>query len=177
MAGKISQLGEKTGSAEKINSILEVLAKKPLITPGEWLNEFWNEALKQGMQPDEIAAIIASLSAKPGTSVEDYASQLAGYADEPLASFIRSINLRKENIKSPADLILYLINNAEKNNISLESIFKALAAMIAGNDVQVKDVVIGDGDKNKLWYIWIIAGGILVIIFFLARKKKKKGDN
>ena len=60
---------------------------------------------------------------------------LTDQSEEPLISSLKSLDLKKEKIKSPEDLLLYLITNKDKVKYPEESVFKAIANLIIAKDI------------------------------------------
>jgi hypothetical protein len=117
------------------------------------------------------------ISSVPGTKVEQYLNDLIKYSEEPLASALKSIDLKKEEIKTPEDLILYLF--AHKEKYSEEAVSKSIANLIAAKDLSAakNKAQTAPAWSSYLWILWIVLGvGILslFIIFWRRRKNQKK---
>jgi hypothetical protein len=143
---------------------------------GKWLEAFYNEAIKQGLHPEQLTDLLAAISELPGTSAQKLLNDLAAYAEEPLLSSLKGIDLRKEKIKSPAALLHWLLTNPDKQKYPQEQIFKALSEVILANSIP-EDKIIPRENKGKKVLGWIIpviiaAGLILFFIFFRRRKKE-----
>ena len=93
-----------------------------------------------------------------------------------MASLLKLIDLKKENIKTPEDLISYLFANKDKYPI--EALSKSIAKLIAAKNLSVEGLKSQPSGLNKgnlLWILGIILGaGILGFIFFLWWRKRKK---
>ena len=75
-----------------------------------WLQAFYNESIKQGLTHSQMSELFVIISSLPDTNVEQFLSDLIAQSEEPLTSALKSIDLKKEKIKTPKDLILYLLN-------------------------------------------------------------------
>ncbi len=148
----------------------------------KWLEAFSNEALKEGLSIDQLAELLARISSLPGTSAEQFLSDLISNSDEPLTSVLKSIDLNKEKIQTPGDLILYLLKNREKLNFPIEELYKALSRLIVSKDIPASTIeaqVMPSG-RTKPWIPWVIgillaSGlGIFLIVVWKRRKRDKK---
>jgi hypothetical protein len=94
-----------------------------------------------------------------------------------LASALKSIDLRKEGIKTPEDLILYLFTHKEK--YPEEAVSKSIANLIAAKDISADKIKAQTtpARNSNLWILWIVLGaGILslFIIFWRRNRNQKK---
>lgn len=143
---------------------------------GKWLEAFYNEAIKQGLRPEQLTDLLAAISELPGTSAQKLLNDLTAHAEEPLLSSLKGIEIRKEKIKSPAALLHWLLTNPDKQKYPQEQIFKALSEVVSSNSIP-EDKIIPQENKGKKVLGWIIpvilaAGLILFFIFFRRRKKE-----
>ena len=143
----------------------------------KWLQAFYNEAVKQGLTPAQLSEMLAIISSLPGTGVEQYLGDLIKFSEEPLLSSLKSLDLSKEKIKTPADLIMFLLNHKNKEKYPEESVFMSIANLILANDIPsniITSQLLG-WKGHKTWILWIVigAGVILFFIIFLSRKKNK----
>ncbi|MFN8242180.1 MAG: hypothetical protein U0X39_15675 [Bacteroidales bacterium] len=177
----------------KIQSFSDLSAKKAQIDQaiaaadqagrsdlGKWLSRFYEEAIKQGITDKELADLLVAVTVTPGTDVNIYRDELASFADEPFASWLRSLDLKKERINSPRDLILYLLKNRNKGYYTDEQLFKALGSMIASKDLSPELIKanIPVREKSKLIPVWIVLGAGIVFFFIIFfRRRRKKEDN
>ncbi len=145
---------------------------------GKWLEAFYNESIKEGLSHSQMSEILVMISSLPGTKVEQFLSDLINNSEEPLTSALKSIDLKKENIKSPGDLLLYLLRNKDKSKFPEEAIYKAIGKLVTSKDIPA--TTIGSQIiKNKIsntWVIWLLIGSGLVLFFIILgiRKKNKK---
>jgi tetratricopeptide (TPR) repeat protein len=172
---KIQAYGEKDESGSLIHQSIEATQGKKIKKAGLWLNSFYDEAHISGLTDKKMSDMFAIISAKTGADISQFTDDLASHAEEPFLSWLRSVNLKKENIRNPSDHLFYIFNN--KGNIPPVNIFNTLADMIAANDISVDEIRSRmEAEKGgKLWYLWILIGaGILFIILFYRRKQKKE---
>jgi hypothetical protein len=143
---------------------------------GKWLKSFYDESLKNNFRDDQFSKLIAGISTYNDTKAENSAGILAKNSEEPLRTWINSLNLKKEKITSPEELILYVLRNKGKNNITDGAFFNSLANLISSANIPadtIKSQMIAS-QHHKLWYLWIlVAAGVLFLFFFFRRKKDK----
>ncbi|MGD0341756.1 MAG: hypothetical protein ABSA76_08630, partial [Bacteroidales bacterium] len=121
--------------------------------------------------------LVATISTYKGTKAGKFAADLAKNSDEPLNKWINSLNLKKEKITSPEGLVLYILRNKGKGNITNESVFNSLANMISSANIPVDTIKsrMAAAQHHKLWYLWLIgAAGVLFLLFFFFRRKEDK---
>jgi tetratricopeptide (TPR) repeat protein len=174
---KIKAYSEGADNRQVILKAVETTDAKPILKAGKWLQSVYYESVNQGLSNDQLAGMLALISTFPGTKVETYAGDLAINSDEPLRSWINGLDLKKEKIKTPAGLILYLLQNKDKAGVSDEVLFSSLAKHIAAQDIPsetIKTQMIPE-KGTKLWFLWLILGaGIIFIVVIFSRKKKKE---
>jgi hypothetical protein len=178
---KILAYSENSGSASAIRQSTDATEKLKIKQAGIWMKSFYGESLKNNFQDDQFSKLIASISTYQGTKAGIFASDLAKNSDEAFSTFINSLNLKKEKISSPESLILYILQNKGKGNISDESVFNGIANQISSANIPVDKIrsrIIAT-HHCKLWYIWLIAGAGIIFIFFflLGRKRDKDKEN
>lgn len=142
----------------------------------KWLKAFYNESIKQGLTHSQMSEILVAISSMPDTKVEQFLLDLIGQAEEPLLSALKALDLKKEKIKSPAELLLFLLNNSDKVKYPEDLIYKAIANLITEKDIPaetIKNRLIPES-KNMLWLLWILIGAGLGFLFFIIWKRRKK---
>ena len=142
-------------------------------TREKWLQAFYYEAVKHGLTQSQISEMLVTISSLPDTKVEQYLIDLIGNSEEPFAITLKSIDLKKEGIKTPEDLITYLFTNKEK--YPEEAVFKSISNLICAKDISA-DIIkshFAPSRKGNLWILWILLGAGLFIFFFILWKKKK----
>jgi tetratricopeptide (TPR) repeat protein len=139
----------------------------------KWLEELYNESIREGLSLSQMAKILTMISSLPDTKVEQFLSDLFENSEEPLKSSLKAIDLKKEKIKSPEYLILYLLKNKDK--FPAEDVFKAIGNLVISKDIPVTTIESEtiSGKKSWLWIIWILAGSGLFISFIILWKKRK----
>jgi hypothetical protein len=142
---------------------------------GKWLQTFYNESVKQGLTHNQMADMLVIISSYPGTKTKQFLSDLIEQSDEPLLSSLKSLDLKKEKIKAPKDLLLFLITNKDKVKYPEEVVYKSIANLITSKDIPADTITsqLTAGKKNWLWILWIMIGASLFFIFIIFRKRKK----
>jgi tetratricopeptide (TPR) repeat protein len=141
----------------------------------KWLQAFYNESVKQGLTPNQMTEMLVRISSFPCTKVGQYLRDLIEYSEEPLLSSLKSLDLKKEKIKSPGDLLLFLIMNKDKVKYPEEAVYKSIANLIIAKDIPANIIAshITCGKGNKLWILWILLGTGIFFFFFISRRRKK----
>ncbi len=173
---KIHTYSEKAVAGTLIRRSVTLTDEKSIKKAGKWLQSFYNESVGQNMTVNQLANMLAAITAMPGTKANIFTSKFAGYSLEPLASWLNSINLKKGNIKSPSDLILFVLNNKTGENIPDDILFTSLAKMIASENIPA-DIIRSQSAAaggNKFWILWILPGAGLILLFFIITKKRRK---
>jgi hypothetical protein len=173
---KILAYSENSTSGDLIRKAVEAADMGHFKTKGEWLKAFHDEAVRLGLTESQISEILTSVSSLPGTTAEQYLKDLIDHSEEPLTSALRSIDLTKERIKTPGDLLSYLFNNKDK--FSEESVAKSIANLISSKETTVeitkpKPPAIG---KTGLWILLILIGAGFLSLFLILWKRKKKKE-
>ena len=145
----------------------------------KWLQAFYNESVKLGLTRNKMSELLAGISTFRDTDVSQFLAELIENSEEPLLSSLKSIDLKKEKIKSPGDLVSFLLVNEDKDKYPEEAVNKAIARTIAANDIP-NDIIISQHtfvEKSKLWLLWVILGaGLLLFIITYWRKRKKNQE-
>jgi hypothetical protein len=175
---KLTLYSNFSEKGDAIKQAIESADKSGTANSGDWLNNFYNEALKRGLSDKEIARIFADLSAEPGINAAEFLENLAKVSDESFAAWLRSLDLEDLKISTPEELILYLLRNKDKGLFDEKSLFRALARIIAGKDIgdEIIATRAADTGKKSLLWLWLLAGeaGLAIIIFILFRRRRKK---
>jgi hypothetical protein len=89
---------------------------------------------------------------------------------------LKALDLKKENIKSPAELLLFLLNNSDKVKYPEDLIYKAIANLIIDKDIPVETIKNQQipESKNMLWLLWLLIGAGLGFLFFIMWRRRKK---
>jgi hypothetical protein len=173
---KILAVSENSTDGAIIRESLATVDMSNIKIKEKWLKAFYYEAVKQGLTHSRMSEILVAISTMPGTKVEQFLSDLIGQAEEPLLSALKSIDLKKEKIKSPAELLLFLLNNSDKVKYPEDLIYKAIANLITDKDIPVETIKnqLKPESRNMQWIIWLLVAAGLGSLFFLFWKRRKK---
>lgn len=174
---KILAFSENSESAAIIRQSVAAVDTRNIKLAGKWLLAFYNESINQGLTKNKMSEILAVISSYKDTKVEQFLNDLIANSDEPFQSSLKSIDLKKEKIKSPEDLISYLIMNEDL--YPLEALSKAMANLISSEDIPEETIKshFAPAEKTNLWFLWIILGtGLFLFFIILLRRKKKKTE-
>ncbi len=176
---KILTYSENSENGDIIRQAVAAADISNLKLAEKWLQAFINESFKLGLSHNQMADILAMISSLPDTTAQQLLSNLISQSEEPLQSYLKSIDLRKEKVKTPKDLIRYLLSKEEAETFKKEALYKSITALIASEDVP--DNIISSQQtsvkETKLWYLWILlAAGLsaLFIIFWRKKRENKK---
>lgn len=143
---------------------------------GKWIQSVYNESVTSGLKETDMAFMFSALSSLPGTETGKYIEELSGFADDALKGYLNGPDVKKAEYKTPKDLLLFLFRNKDKGLYPEQSLFDALAKMIAAKDIPADiiktQVVIPEG--NRLWILWTILGAGLIVIFIILLRRKKR---
>jgi LPXTG-motif cell wall-anchored protein len=150
--------------------------KSNMKTREGWLQSFYNQTINLGSTNNNMSDLLVTISSLPGSDVYKYLEDLAGQSDEPVKSALKAIDLKKEKIKNPEELLTYLITNKDKTKYPEDAVFKAIANLITIKDINA-DIInkqVSSTGSTNLWILWIIIGSGLIFIFFLFWKRRNK---
>jgi hypothetical protein len=169
---KVMAFSENPITGDQLKQTLSALDQGSYKTKEEWIQAFYKESLRRGITEKQIAGLLVKMSSLPATTAEQYLNDLISFASEPLKSALKQIDLKKEKIKTPEDLLIYLFNNNDK--YPEEEILRAIANLIASKDVPVSSITAEptSGTKNYLWILWVILGAGLLGLFLILWRKK-----
>jgi hypothetical protein len=173
LRSKILAFSENSVSGDLIRQTVAVLDQSSIKTKEKWLQAFYDEAIKHGLTPGQISEILVMISSLPDTKVEQYLNDLIVHSEEPFASALKSIDLKKEGIKTPEDLLMYLFRNKEK--YPEEAVSKSIANLISARDINVEKIKsnIAPAGKGNLWILFVLLGvGLLALFLILWRRKR-----
>jgi hypothetical protein len=101
---------------------------------------------------------------------------LIEYAEEPLLSSLKSLDLKKAKIKSPKDLVMFIISNKDKKLYPEEAVFQRISSLTASKDIPADTIasrLTTAGKESRLWILWILLGTGLFFFFFIFWKRKR----
>jgi hypothetical protein len=175
---KILAYSENSGSAAALRQSVATTDGMKIKQSGPWLKSFYNETLKNNFKDYQFSKLIASISSYKGTKADKYARDLAENSEGPLRDWINSLNLKKEKIHSPEELILYILRNKEKGNVTDETLFNSLAKLISSVNIPVDTIKsqMITSQHHKLWYLWLLAAAGIIFLFFLFWRKREKKE-
>jgi hypothetical protein len=118
--------------------------------------------------------MLVIISSLPDTKVEEYLNDLIGHAEEPFASVLKSINLKKEGIKTPEDLLTYLFNDKEK--YPEDAVSRSIANLISAKGITADNIKshFAPGRKSLMWILWVLLGAGIFSLFLIMWKRRNK---
>ncbi len=176
---KFLAIGMDTETGTILRQAISATEEKGIKDAGKWMQSVYIESIERGMTDEQFAEALAVITSLPGTDVSQYLRELISVADEPFRSWLSSIDLEKEKIKTPEELLLYILKNRHLIDPE-ETIFRAIADLAASKDIPEEmissAITIREG---KWWILWLLlgAGGLFFFIWFLKRRKDEKNDS
>jgi hypothetical protein len=142
---------------------------------GKWLQSVYNESIKLGLIDNQMSDMLAIISSLPDTKVKQFLRDLIEYAEEPVLSSLKSLNLKKERIKSPKDLVMFIISYKDKKLYPEEAVFQSISNLIVSKDIPADIIAsrLTTGKESRLWILWILLGTGLFFFFFIFWKRKR----
>jgi hypothetical protein len=172
---KIIVFSNNSSSGYLIKQSVMISDKKGIKKAGQWLKSIYYELLKQGFTNTEVSGLFAAISSFPSDRVEEYIQDYTKFSQEPLLSWLKSLDLKKEKIRTPEGLIQFILEN-RKNNIFPEDLFfNGMSELIVSKEIPSESIQSWmKGGKNKLWVLLIVLGTILIFLIMAYLKRKKK---
>jgi hypothetical protein len=174
---KIVTFSETSEDGKIIRDAVAAVDLKKLKVKEQWLKAFKNEAINRGLTINRFAEIIIAVSSMPGTDVQQFLNDLIANSEEPLTSNLKSIDLRKEKIKTPKDLLIFLLSDKNKEKFGEDAVLKTIGNLIISRDLPSATIIENQAaakEKGKLWVLWIVAG-VALFFFIIYKSRKKKG--
>ena len=173
---KILTFSENSPVGSLIRQTVTTVDQSAIRTKEKWLQAFYDEALKNGLTQGQLSELLVKISSLPDTKVEQYLNDLVGYSEEPFASSLKSINLKKEGIKTPEDLLMYLFTNKEK--YPEEAVIKSIANLIIAKDISADKIKLlaTHVRRGNLWILWVLIGAGALSLFLIFRRRKRKHE-
>jgi hypothetical protein len=136
-----------------------------------WLETFFKEGLNHGITREQLTKLQIAISGYTGASAEQFLKDLTSVAKEPFLAFLKSIDLRKEKIRTAEELLTYLLNNSDK--FSLPDLYDAIAGLSAtGNNPDAILAKAGPPRKSLWWILLLILGAGFCSYYILYKRKK-----
>ncbi len=175
---KVLAYAKHSEDSTLLRKAVTTLGKSNIRLRGEWLHAFGDEALKRNISYNKLADLLAAISSIPGSDATEFLSNLIIIADEPLLSALKSLDLNKEKIRTPGELILFLLTNPDKIKYPEDLIYKALAEIIASRNLSEDQIAqqSQQAGKKTSWWLLIVIGGALILILVLWSGRKSKQD-
>ncbi|HQK70672.1 MAG TPA: hypothetical protein PL101_06115 [Bacteroidales bacterium] len=174
---QIKKYGEISGKSEPVNNAIAAVDSKNILKSGLWLKDFFYEALNKKLSEQDLAAMFKALTALPDTHIEDYMKEFTGYAKGGFADYLKSLNLRKNRIDTPEELINFLIRQRNMNLFQEDELFETIAEFIAKKKIEKEKIIAPEAEKkNYLFILWIILGAGLIFFFIILMRRRKKKD-
>jgi tetratricopeptide (TPR) repeat protein len=175
---KIEAYSENDPSEEAFRLALANTGAKGILKPGEWFGEFYHDARNRSMENRTLADMFAAISSYPGTEVNTYAVDLALHSEEPSRSWIKSLNTRQERISTPAELILFTLDQRERKNIPDIVYFNGLANLVISNNIPTEVIKARPAPPENIepHYLWLVPVAALIALIIRFFMKKRKGD-
>ncbi len=175
---KILKYSETSEQGSIIREAVAAVDIQNIKTREKWLTAFRTESIKRGLTVNQFAELMLAISALPDTDAEKFLQDLINNAEEPLLSFLKSIDLKKEKIKTPKELLVYLLSEKNRGKYPEEALFKAISNIITSRNLPAETILENQAalkEKGKLWVLWIVIGtAMLFFIFYINSRKKKK---
>jgi hypothetical protein len=139
----------------------------------KWLETFILEGLNHGLSRNQITKLLVAISGN-GDSAEQLLKGLISVAKEPFLSFLKSIDLRKEKIRTAEELLTYLMNNSDKSDkYSLPDLYDAIAGMSATGEKPDEFLANAGPSGNSFWWILLLILGAGLCSYYLLYKRRK----
>ena len=179
LRNKILTYSETSAEGNIIRDAVYAVDLRNIKIKEQWLREFRNETIRRGLTTNQFAELMRAISALPDTDVEQFLNDLIDHAEEPLRSYLKTIDLKKEKIRTPKDLLLFLLSEENKGKFPEDALFKAIASLITSKDLPaetIRENLEAKDEKGRLWILWIVAGASLFffIFYYKSREKKRK---
>jgi hypothetical protein len=174
---KILAYGEKSGEGNLIRQSVSQVDKTNYELKEKWLKAFYDESLKEGFTNGQMSELLSAVSSLPDTKPEEYMLDLMKYSSEPLTSALKSLDLTKEKITSPEEIVLFLLTTENKEKYPEAAFFKTIANLIVAKDIPAGSISgrPAAGQCNIRCVLLILLGiGLLVFLLIMWRRKKKK---
>jgi tetratricopeptide (TPR) repeat protein len=173
---KILTFSENSPDGSLIRQTVTTVDQSAIRTKEKWLQAFYDEAVKIGLTQSQLSELLVKISSLPNTKVEQYLNDLIGFSEEPFTSALKSINLKKEGIRTPEDLLMNLFINKEK--YPEEAVIKSIANLIIAKDISADNIKLlaAPVRRGNLWILWVLIGAGVLSLFLIFRRRKRKQE-
>ena len=177
LRNKILAYSENSEVGDILRQSIAIVDISNIKLKGKWLQAFYYESDKLGLASDKLAEMLVHISSEPGTQAEQFLRDLIEQSEEPLRSALKSIDLKKENIKSPNDLILFLMKHKDK--YPEDAVFNSIAALITTKNLpadMLRSLSV-PSKEHKYGVMWFLIGIAFLFVLIAVVKRRKKNSN
>jgi hypothetical protein len=179
LRNKILAYGENSADSVIIRESVAKANLGNLRLREKWLQTFVHESKNQGLTENQLADLLVAISSMPGTTADEFLKDLIQYSDEPLVSALKSLNLKKERIRSPRDLVIFLLNDKNKDKYPEEAVLRGISNIIVTKDIPEATISSArpESGHGKCWIIGILIGLFIFFLIIIFRRRKKNRKN
>lgn len=172
---QILTYGELSGTADLTQKSIKETDAENIKVSGQWLRVFYEKAVQNMLKETGLVKMFTSLTSIPGTAVRAYFDEFAMYSTGEFEGYLKELDLSVHRIKTPDELIKYLLENRKGNLFSEDDFFGSLARFIAAKRVPADKMIKQEEVKGNFYILWIIVGaGLLFFFIILYRRRRKK---
>jgi tetratricopeptide (TPR) repeat protein len=176
MKEKILTFSDYSKDGNILKAAVAAADKADLKKRGKWMEKLCSESMQQGLTPQKLSVMLAVISSMPDTQAEKYLNDLAGKSEEPLFSALRALDLKKENIKAPENLLNLLVTTTDRVRFPGEAVWKSVSNLIVAANIPADTIKerLTARHGNFSWILWPAIGIILILIFIFWSGKRRK---
>lgn len=173
---KLSYIFESIEGGEFLSQAVTATENKKISDRGEWLQSVYNESITKGLTVGEMARIFSLLTTTPGTDIKEFYENLLAASEEPFLSWLKTVDLSEEGIKTPEELLAFILRKTENDKLLKDSFFRSMAGLITAENIPAAEILkqVSAGEEKNFWYLWLISGALLMFIIIYKRRKKDK---
>jgi hypothetical protein len=173
---KILAFSETDKAGIQLREMITLTDKTNIRVRSNWLKSFYEESVRKVLTPQELSQMFVIISTLPDTRTEQFLNDLIVNSEEPLTSSLKSTDLKKDNIKSPDDLVLLIITSRDKMKYPEESVFKSIANLIVSKNIPAETIKshVPAHKGNILWILLIIIGAAIIFFFVTSWRRRNK---
>jgi tetratricopeptide (TPR) repeat protein len=175
---RILIFSEKYEKGAILRQAVEKEDQENILQRGAWLGAFFNESVKEGLTAAQLSEMFVIISAPPETGTDKYLAALINSSEEPLTGSLKAMDLKKYRIKSPEDLLLFLLTSGDRQGYPEDAVFRSVANLIAASNVTpeiIKSWVPANKPRSQ-FILWLGAGVLIIFLFMIFRRKRKKNE-